>query len=54
MNLFKKTPLVAVMFAAGLVQAADTYESKLSQLKADPDNYTWLQERSIEGVEFAN
>jgi hypothetical protein len=54
MNLFNKTPLVAVLFAAGLVHAADTYESKLSQLKADPDNYTWLQERSIEGVEFAN
>jgi len=54
MKLFKKTPLVAVLFAAGLVHAADTYESKLSQLKADPDNYTWLQERSIEGVEFAN
>jgi hypothetical protein len=54
MKFLKKTPLTVLLLAAGFVHAADTYESKLSQLRADPDNYTWLQERSIEGVEFAN
>lgn len=54
MKFLKKTPLTVVLLAAGFVHAADTYDSKLSQLRADPDNYTWLQERSIEGVEFAN
>ena len=32
----------------------ETYTYALSKLRANPDNYNWLQERSIEGVEFAS
>jgi hypothetical protein len=32
----------------------ETYTYALSKLRANPDNYNWLQERSVEGVEFAS
>jgi len=32
----------------------ETYTYALSKLRANPDNYNWLQERSVEGVDFAS
>jgi hypothetical protein len=34
--------------------STETYTYALSKLRANPDNYNWLQERSTEGVDFAS
>jgi hypothetical protein len=34
--------------------STETYSYALSKLRANPDNYNWLQERSVEGVDFAS
>jgi hypothetical protein len=41
------------MFAFS-ADSTETYTYALSKLRANPDNYNWLQERSVEGVDFAS
>jgi len=50
--------LLAALFSLPLfaysADTTETYTYALNKLKANPDNYNWLQERSVEGVEFAS
>ena len=57
MKTFFKGFIAAITCLPLLAFSADTTETytyALSKLKANPDNYNWLQERSVEGVEFAS
>jgi hypothetical protein len=46
--------LLALPLFANAAESTETYTYALSKLRANPDNYNWLQERSIEGVDFAS
>lgn len=46
--------LISLPFMAYPADSTETYSYALSKLRANPDNYNWLQERSIEGVDFAS
>jgi hypothetical protein len=46
--------LFSLPFFAYSADTTETYTYALSKLKANPDNYNWLQERSVEGVDFAS
>jgi len=57
MKTFFKGFIAAITCLPLLAFSADTTETytyALSKLKANPDNYNWLQERSVEGVDFAS
>ena len=46
--------LISLPFMAYSADSTETYSYALSKLRANPDNYNWLQERSTEGVDFAS
>jgi len=57
MKTFLKGFIAAIACFPLLAFSADsteTYTYALSKLRANPDNYNWLQERSVEGVDFAS
>jgi hypothetical protein len=57
MHKFILSALIALLSIPQLAQAAETtetYDYALAKLKSNPNNYVWLQESSIENLDFAN